>query len=235
MTDLKLTAILSYIMKKAAFVILLILFLLIGNYLLKENPLPRAISIPDSNPTSNISAWKTYKNPVPNFSVKYPSDILYPDFNDIDSNSPDNKKLAISVPGINLYRNDAYIARGFDSGPELNVGFLKPKPESSYITKKYYGINFIVYYFPKDIKSLKEYFGSNKDFYFSKINNQTVAVLDHTKEIDGEPPSWAKFYFIKFGDNLLKIGTFIPAEFATKEDKIRVFELFEKVSKTVSF
>lgn len=221
---------------------LLIIFLLVlifalsgGNYLFKEKKIFMETPAPASNPIGNISAWKIYKNPILDFSVKYPSNILYPDFNDINPNSPENKKLAASDPGIDLYMNDFYIKRGFDSGPELNVGFLKLNSETNFVTKKYRGINFIVYYFPKDIKSLKEYFGSNKDFYFSKINNQTVGVIDHTKAIDGEPPSWAKFYFFKSGNNLLKIGTFIPAEFASKEDKKRVFELFENVSKTVSF
>lgn len=222
-------------MKKILLVLLLILILLSGNYLLKEKKPSGKTFTPTSNPLSNISIWKIYKHPILDFSVRYPSDVLYPDFVDINPNSPENKKLAASILGVNLYMSNAYKTRGFDSGPELNLGFLKLNSETNFITKKYMGINFIVYYFPKDIRSLKEYFGSYKDFYFSTINNQTVGVIDHTKEIDGEPPSWAKFYFLKFGDNLLKIGTFIPAEFASKEDKKRVFELFENVSKTISF
>lgn len=183
-------------------------------------------------PSMQEFTWDKYSNPLIGFSVRYPSDIFYPAFNDINPNSPENKA---KEPGTDLYMNSAYIQRGFDSGPELNVGFFKLQPKNNYITQKFYGINFIVYYFPQNIKSLRDYFQNNNDFYFSTINGQTVGVLDHTKKLDGEPLSWAKFYFFKHGNDLLKIGTALPESISTPRDKERVFELFEQITKTIKF
>lgn len=182
----------------------------------------------------DMAGWKTFTEPTLHFSIKYPSDILSPSFNNINPDSPTNK-AEINIPGIDKYMNNAYKTRGFDNLGGLNVGFLYFRPESRFVNQKYMGINFAVYYFDKEIKLLSDTFGSNKDFYFSKINGVTVGVLDHTKKSDGTPLSYAKFYFIKNKTDLLQISTFIPAEFASKEDKKRVFELFENVLKTISF